>query len=67
MENDKLTFQLVSVSGFIARYMQHLSSDITQQQAYEFTEQEYELYFGRRRYSCYDSFRQVKNRKLKAN
>lgn len=67
MENENLTFQLVSVDGFIRRYMQHLSGDLTQQQAYDMTESEYNKCFGKTRYSSYDSFRQVKNRKLKTN
>lgn len=57
---------LLTVRGFINRYMQHLrDKDCSQIEAYELTEHEYEQAFERRRYSCYNSFRIGKNRLAK--
>jgi hypothetical protein len=58
--------ELSTVNGFIARYLQHLTTSDTQVAAYEITEKEYESIFNRRRYADYNSFRVVKNRRVKA-
>ena len=39
----------------------------TYKKAYEITEKEYQGNFGTRRYSSYDSFRQVRTRRIKKN
>ena len=56
---------LLSPSGFQERFHTNCKNAKTYVQAYEETEREYEGYFGKRRYSSYDSFRTVMNRKLK--
>jgi hypothetical protein len=61
----ELARQLNSVEGFITRYFYNLANSASQLDAYEMTESEHERLFSRRRYTCYDSFRQVKNRKLR--
>jgi len=62
----KLMRQLSTVSGFIDRYIHHLATSDTQVAAYDLTEKEYESIFNRRRYADYNSFRVVKNRRVKA-
>jgi hypothetical protein len=54
--------QLSTTNGFIKRYIEHLDKSATQAEAYDKTEQDFERIFKRRRYACFDSFRQVKNR-----
>ncbi len=55
--------QLSTPKGFIRRYLFHLNKGgVSQTEAYEQTETEYNEIFERRRYSSYDSFRQIKNR-----
>ena len=61
----ELARQLNSVEGFIERYFYNLAYSATQLEAYETTESEHERLFNRRRYTNYDSFRQIKNRKLR--
>ena len=58
--------QLSTVEGFIERYFHNLGMCETQLDAYELTEKEHEQMFERRRYTCYDSFRVVKNRKVRS-
>ncbi len=62
-----LTVLLSTPKGFLKRYMHHLTNDhdLTQLQAYETTEKEYQEIFKRRRYSCYNSFRHTKNRLIR--
>ena len=62
-----LIHTISTTSGFISRYMQHLSHCETQLEAYETTENEHLTLFNRRKYSNYHSFRQVKNRIKKIN
>jgi len=57
--------QLSYTEGFIERYFHHLTNCETQVEAYNRTENEYIAIFTRRRYSNYDSFRIVKNRKIR--
>jgi len=56
---------LLSPRGFEERFHNHCKNQKTYSAAYEETEKEYESYFGKRRYSSYDSFRVVMNRKMK--
>ena len=51
--------------GFERRYLYNVKICKTYKSAYEKTEEEYIQNFGRRRYSSYDSFRQVRKRYLK--
>ena len=58
--------QMLSIEGFIRFFYQVVrdSPDISQLEAYEKTESEYSKHFGKRRYSCYDSFRRIRRRYL---
>tara|TARA_R110000744_G_scaffold278092_2_gene390381 strand:- start:10535 stop:10738 length:204 start_codon:yes stop_codon:yes gene_type:complete len=56
---------LLSPLGFEDRFYMNCKIKKTYQKAYEQTELEYKEHFGKRRYSSYDSFRVVLNRKLK--
>ena len=60
-----LTRQLSTPDGFTARYYSLLAHCDSNAAAYEAVENEHKWLFGRRRYSSFDSFRVVKNRKLK--
>jgi len=62
-----LTRQLSTPDGFTARYYNLLQHFRTYAEAYEATELDHVRLFGRRRYSSYNSFRNVKDRKLKQN
>jgi hypothetical protein len=46
--------------GFYLRYKVHLLSSKTQYEAYDKTENEYFILFGKRKYSNWNSFRQIK-------
>jgi len=59
--------QLVTTQGFINRYFENLKVSKTNLEAYEKTAEEYRVAFGVEKYSGYDSFRKVKNRKFKQN
>lgn len=64
----KISFEILSMlsfKGFINRYYFYCKTEKTYKDAYEKTEQEYEKNFKKRRYSSYDSFRVVLNRKMK--
>ena len=51
--------------GFEKRYVFNIKKTKTYIEAYKLTEDEYVSTFGKRRYSSYDSFRNVRNRYLK--
>lgn len=55
------SLELLDTEGFINRYYEHTRISTTYVNAYECTEAEYERAFLRRKYSSYDSFRQVLN------
>ena len=67
MDKEKLMLLISTPDGFFKRYLQHLVGYTTQMEAYENTEDEHQSIFLRRRYSSFDSFRQVKNRRFKNN
>lgn len=56
---------LLDLEGFNEKFEEELRNHRTQEEAYEHTEQLHEQFFGRRKYSGYDSFRKVRERKLK--
>lgn len=60
--NRGIIHQLSSNHGFIERYLKHLINSKTQFEAYKITENEYEILFGHRKYSNFESFRQIKRR-----
>ena len=49
--------------GFYRRYLHNVKLTSTYIKAYQLTENEYVETFGKKRYSSYDSFRIIKNRK----
>lgn len=57
----------IRTKGFEARFMYNVKIFKTYKKAYEITEKEYQGNFGTRRYSSYDSFRQVRTRRIKKN
>lgn len=63
----RLIEQLIKPNGFVKRFFFHLQStgNMTQAGAYEKTEEEHMTLFGSRKYSSYDSFRQIKNRLIR--
>ncbi len=58
--------QLLTVKGFDQAFTRLLNNPKlpTQQKAYDVLEEKYIEYFGRRRYSGFDSYRKVRNRRL---
>lgn len=60
----ELIRQLTSVDGFIYIFENNLKEGNSLKTAYEKTEELHELFIGKRRYSCYDSFRHVRIRKI---
>jgi hypothetical protein len=65
--NDFNPASMIKVEGFISRYFYNLKKYKTNEQAYQATAEEYRKAFGHDKYSGYESFRKVKNRKLKSN
>jgi len=57
----------ITTGGFIKRYMANLKKCRTNEDAYNLTEEEFMKEFGTNKYSSYDSFRVVKNRRFKKN
>ena len=58
---------LLEFDGFCNLYYQYCKEYSTQEKAYEAAERIFQNNFGKRKYSDYQSFRQVRNRKLKAS
>jgi len=56
---------LLSPKGFEERFHNYCKKEKTYKIAYEKTENDFEKYFGKRRYTSYDSFRVVMQRKMK--
>jgi len=63
MTDTERIIRLSTPAGFFDEYEKHVKESKTYIDAYERTEQEYQKIFFRRRYSCYDSFRVVYNRR----
>jgi hypothetical protein len=59
---EKHYLDLLTVDGFIRRYFELACSYPTMQAAYDATERQYELAFGKRKYSDYDTFRNTLSR-----
>lgn len=57
--------QLFTTEGFIDAFWQMANQYDTQEAAYEALETEYRTIFGRRKYSYFNSFRVVRDRKVK--
>lgn len=58
----KEALQLSTAKGFVEAYFRNLPNCETYEAAYEETERVYEEYYGKRRYSGFDSFRKVRDR-----
>lgn len=54
-----------TADGFYLMYWKKLSTSYSERQAYERVEKIHEKHFGRKRYASWDSFRVLKNRRLK--
>tara|TARA_B110000014_G_scaffold162809_1_gene114832 strand:- start:324 stop:755 length:432 start_codon:yes stop_codon:yes gene_type:complete len=52
----------IRTEGFERRYLHNVKILKTYKEAYDKTEEEYQNNFGKRRYSSYDSFRQVRKK-----
>ncbi len=59
---------LLTSRGFEKKYFENLGRDDlkTNKEAYEETENTYKKYFGKYKYSNWDSFRRVKNNRMKS-
>jgi len=55
----------IRTKGFEDRYVLNVKLHKTYKAAYEKTELEYNKTFSKRRYASYDSFRQIRSRKMK--
>jgi len=55
----------IRTKGFEDRYILNIKLHKTYKAAYEKTESEYKKTFSKRRYSSYDSFRQIRSRRMK--
>jgi hypothetical protein len=55
----------IRTQGFENRYLTNIKLCKTYKAAYEKTELEYKQTFSKKRYSSYDSFRQIRSRKMK--
>ena len=56
---------LLTTDGFIAAYEQALKEYPTKVSAFEAVNAEHARHFNRPKYSNYDSFRQIRNKRLK--
>ena len=57
--------KLLSAEGFDERFYEVSAKTPTYKKAYEAVQDEHELYFGRRRYAGYDSYRVCRHLRIK--
>jgi hypothetical protein len=57
--------ELLTPNGFDSCYFRHLADSTTCKEAYEKTEAEYKAVFRKNRYSGYESYRVIRNKRLK--
>jgi len=62
---DKKITSLLTPDGFDERFFELASETKTYKKAYENLETEYENYFGKRKYSDYNSYRNCRDKRLK--
>ena len=62
---DKKIISLLTADGFDKRFFELASETNTYKKAYENLEIEYENYFGKRKYSDYNSYRNCRDKRLK--
>lgn len=58
--------RLITVEGFNQAVDERFGVHLTLMEAYESVERQYEHHYGGRKYSDYESFRQVRNRYIKS-
>ena len=58
---------LLSPKGFDERFWKYAKESKTYLEAYEKTEIEHNKYFGKRRYSDYNSYRNCRDKRIKRN
>ena len=58
---------MLSANGYVDRFYAHCKTCATDKEAYEKTEKEFQDYFGKRRYSDYNSYRGARDKRLKKN
>lgn len=63
--NDKYIQSWETPEGFLKLFYQLCSQYVTNEKAYEAAERMFQAQFGRRRYSCYGSFKNTKNEKVR--
>ena len=56
---------LLSPEGFDNRFYEVAGKTTTYKKAYEHVEEEHELYFGKRKYAGYDSYRVCRHLRIK--
>ena len=62
---EKKILLLLSHDGFDKRFFELAAETKTYKKAYEILEIEYENYFGKRKYSDYNSYRNSRDKRLK--
>lgn len=67
LEVCKEDIELNSIEGFEKRYFEYLEICRTASEAFKKANDDYFRIFGHDKYSSYDSFRIVRNRKMKKN
>jgi hypothetical protein len=58
---------LLSPNGFDERFWNNCKKTKTYKEAYEKTEKEFQNYFGKRKYSDYNSYRGARDKRIKKN
>lgn len=61
----KEVLALLESEGFISQFYIFCTEYETQEEAYLATERKYRGFFGKNRYANFESFREIKNRKLR--
>ena len=64
---DSKIIALLTPDGFDERFWDNAAQSKTYKIAYEKVEQEYESYFGKRKYSDYNSYRNCRDKRIKKN
>ena len=57
--------KLLTVKGFDAEFFKNLAISKTHYEAYDKTEELYRSYFGRNRYSSFNSYRNARDNRIK--
>jgi len=65
MELTDQAYRILTTAGFDQEFFKNLASSSTQKEAYEKTEALYQSFFKKRRYSCFDSYRKVRDARIR--